>query len=300
MEEKHRWGLNGWSYYKVSISVFWLLSISTFIGVIYYGWKVYKKYRFTNCGILIFLCSLLLATLCDIIFCWAEIFMRYSDWSPVSQWFTLFSSWINFIFYMLSMLIWAFNWWLNILRLQNHIEQNVQKISWIITSTLISISLIAYIFFLGRDWIISSDSNDLVPGVAIMFGIMYNLLAIAFAVLSIIFLRKLKRKSVDIYNSLFWRVVAYSSVVSVLFFIRGLYILSRSFKDYITEFKENSLINKDIGYPIFILLYYFCVSILPTLFHILMLRSLWKYAYFVEISVDSKVYSGFMSSYSQA
>lgn len=300
MGDKFKWDLNGWGYYRISIGIFWLLSVFTFVGVVFYGLKAFRKYRFSNWGLLIFLWSLLLAIFWDIIFCWAEIFMRYYDWSPVNRWFSLFASWINFIFYMLSMLIWAFNWWLNILRLQNHLKQGVQRTSWIITSILITITLAAYIFFLCQNWAASSGSNDLVPAVGIMFGISYVAIAIVFAVLSIVFLHKLRRKKIEIYNSLFWKVVAYSSVVSFLFFVRGLYILSRSFNDYIAKFKNNDIENNKIGYPMFILWYYFWMSILPTIFHIFLLRSLVKSSYLVEISYDGVEYSRFMSGDSQA
>ena len=242
---------------------------------LYYATKVFIMYGCSDRWLTIYL-TLLFVSLCsNISFGVMEVAERVGGWeAEVDRCSYIAFYWMNYVFYMLAVMVNMFNWVLQIHKLNAKIRgsQHTSTKTWILMISLIIVFLLVFFGYLAYGCSNDKRFDSMTPFYGILFSVSYFIIGIWFAFFGYLFYQKYKIVFPQQAKLSKFRITMSLSVIWGLFLFRATSVISRVPNDYVIRFR-----NANIGefvYAMYNYLYFTLVSLVPTVVQIMMLHYL--------------------------
>lgn len=275
------------STHKILMGVFAGLSAVALILFWYYAVLILKIYRWRNKWLLLFLLFLMLSILSDVLYGIHQI-MRYSPTciDSTDKCVKSILDWTNFVFYLLSIIVNAFNWVFQIINIKacyNDQKLN-RKIAWASLFLSISAFLSLYAGYTIYTWTSGSSDDEEINFFSYSFSLCYILVGLFFAASGCTFIKLYSKISPRIAKKINKPIAIDITIITLWWFVRGLLTFIRVFGDFVTTMKNRDFKNNGIMFPLYSFSYYSILTLLPSIAQILMLR-------FMIILKDKRVFS---------
>ena len=218
---------------------------------------------------LLFLILLSGASIARMVYFIYESLGRHGDWSiPDSEWFEAVWGWLHVTLFSAAMLINVFNWLYQTLRLDK-LQTGQRRSQWWIHIIFVwaqSVIFLIYILIVIVTCGLYKDYSWLAPVFGTIYGSIFIIIGISFAVVGIRFYRKLKSISEVKARKIKLRLTMSIIIVWVCFVLRGVSNITTSTTNF-TNITEREALREDaILLPILLLAFYLIVDIIPTVY----------------------------------
>ena len=263
--------------YKSLMGIFAVLSFILLWVCAYYSVRIFKIYRWTNVWLCLFMFALFLWLLVDTIYGINEVIITIiSCDTEVDNWRYGIFSYLNFVLYLVTIIINTFNWIFQLQKLKE--KSSGQRKSTIHLWVLLSMFTLFYIaifwVFVGSIWTRLSQYSfyDHIFGNTVAAS--YVIVGIIFPSVCYLFYKKFKIVWPTLCQDSRTRIIVSVASIGIIFMSRGIIAIFRVQYHFMRDIVKQDISSGNPRYPFLNFTYYFIASLVPSSIHIIMLRYL--------------------------
>ncbi|CAI2374392.1 unnamed protein product [Moneuplotes crassus] len=275
--------IRGCETYVIVLIIYSCLGFFTLLVHLWYSIKFFRFYKFKHKLTSIFLIFLILSIICDIIYGVSEVSLRYADTCNGNGHYctNYWTGWINYFMYMSTIIVLSFAYISQILRFKDRgrgRQRIYNIILWISMFTILVICTVVFIFDgVNECNKLESEKHEAVTKGIKIVSCIYMLTGIFFMIILLWFYRALKKIETDengvrLHKKLKCRLAISITVIFGVFATRSGITLTRSFYDFLKDWKTTSMSDNKFLYAIYIFCYYFILSLVPAIVQIYLIR----------------------------